>query len=87
MKPREVAECEVYRDLKKSTKHLLVDVYEELLKKYDTFDENIIHANKRMSALTARSIIATNKTNNLLVVLTVVIAVLTMVLVLKTVFL
>jgi len=46
MEKREEAECEVYRDLKKSTKHLLINVYEELLKKYPTFEENIIHANK-----------------------------------------
>jgi hypothetical protein len=84
MTPRDEAQCEVSRDLKKSPQHLLIDAYEELLKKYPTFDENIIHFNKRMSALTAKSIITMKRLTYLIAILTAALVVLTIVLVVKT---
>lgn len=44
MTPRDEAECEVCRDLKKSTRHLLIDVYEEYLIPNRPALRNLIHA-------------------------------------------
>lgn len=83
MKPREEAECEVHRDLKKKTNHLLIDVYVELLKKDRDIQENMVHANKRMFALTARSILWMTRLTVSIAIMTSLLVVLTVVLIVK----
>jgi hypothetical protein len=61
MTSRPEIEKEVKEDLAKSDVHLLVDVHEEILRKDRSLPENLIHAQKRIASLFARSAIESRK--------------------------
>jgi hypothetical protein len=52
---RKVAEAIAEVDMRKDYRWLLSDVHEELLHPTRTYEQNQIHANKRLASLTAKS--------------------------------
>jgi len=77
MKSRSEIEKEVKDDLAKSDMQLLVDVHEEILRDNRSMPENLIHAQKRLGSLSVRLARQTEKLNNRLLYLTLVLVILT----------
>ena len=61
MTSRPEIETEVKKDLDKSDVELLVDIHEEILRSDRSLPENLIHAQKRLASLFARSAIESRK--------------------------
>ncbi len=61
MPSRPEIEKEAQEDLAKSDSQLLTDIHEEILRKDRSLPENLIHAQKRLASLFARSAIASHK--------------------------
>lgn len=77
MPSRQRAEFETERDLMKSIEQLLCDVHEETHNESRNELANIASAQKRMVSLMARVALSNNRTNNILIILTIIIGILT----------
>jgi hypothetical protein len=84
---RKLAEEETNKDLRKPIQQLICDVHEEALHPNRRIEENLLHANKRMVSMMGRVALAQERSNKLLIWLTVVLIGLTVVLIGLTVVL
>jgi hypothetical protein len=84
---RKDAERQTYNDLRKPIQQLICDVHEEASTPNRSVEGSLLHATKRMVSMMGRVALAHERSTNILIWLTVVIAVLTCVLLALTIVL